>query len=160
MFEKHTFISDAKFKGVEYILWFIYRQRLHQFWKLSSKWFINIEWTILRWRPVVWPWPCDLKSNRDNRLYKVNQCSKLVNHQAKDHEWTTLRMRVSNLTLTFDHMICKSIGNKSSLRASTEESLATSCTWVKRYWVDNICIKPSGLTLSFYLVKCTSIGVI
>ena len=46
----------------------------------------NIEWTMVWWRSVVWPCPCDPKSNMDNFLFKVNQYSKFYNHHAKDHK--------------------------------------------------------------------------
>ena len=88
----------------------------------------NIEQAMLIWRPVVWPWPCDSKSNRDN-LLSLNSITEASS--------ATIKQRVKRQTvdntgkdqqfwpwpLTMWPKI--SIGVIFSLGASTVPSLAT-----------------------------------
>ena len=103
-------------------------------YQANSSW--NIEWTILRWRPVVWLWPFDHTSNKV--FSKVNQCNKSGNHQIKDHQIMSkpLRMKISCLTFTLNHMISSEQifpWGKHCIKV-----WQLSCKGVKSYWAHSI----------------------
>ena len=71
-----------------------------------------------RWDAGHWPWPFNPKIYSDkNLLTKDNQCKKLVTIKQRviNIEQSTVWMKISSLTLNFDHMTWKSIGNIYSL---------------------------------------------
>ena len=114
---------------------------------------------MLRRRPVVWPWPCDPKSNGVNRLTKVNQCSKFSNHQEKDHK-----------IVSRQHLGWRSAVLPWPLITSPENQKGTSVfhgqplyqVWQLSSKGVNICSKTSSLTLTWSTplvgIHCTKCG--
>ena len=118
-------------------------QPLHHVWFWSNEgvkryWANNTlgreEWVDLE------HWTRDLKINRDHLLFEGNPCTKLGIYQvkgSKDIERTTQWVEKNGLTLTFKHVIWKSIGIIYSLRQPLQQVWYWSSEGINRYWADN-----------------------
>ena len=89
---------------------------------------------------MVWPWPCDLKINRDHLLNEGNPCTKFGIDQvkgSKDIERTTQWAEKSGLTLNLNLWPENHKGSSTHWGQPLHQVWYWSNEGVKRYWSDN-----------------------
>ena len=103
------------------------------------------------------PW-CKIQVNL---LFKCKTCTKQITKGLKYIKWTTHWARKSSLTLTFEHVISKSIGIIYLLGVTPAPSLLL-IKWKGSKDIDLTTqwAEKSGLTLTFEHMTSKSIGII